>query len=100
MLEHHVRREVAELDMTRGGFEQRLLRNQTHDLAPRRRHAAGFGFELDRLEGAMQRCPLGIDEVHGDLGLAIDLESEAFYVTTTATRSTNGFGHLFRHGHV
>src|SRR5205814_1348631 len=83
-LQHLRRRELFELQITDSGVEQHSLGDESDDLAPRHRHSFGFGAQLDEIEGVVKRSLLGVDEVHRDLRLAVDLEAEAFYVLEAA----------------
>ena len=86
--------------MARGGLEERALRHESHDLAPRGRHAARFRLQLHRVERAMQRRAIDVDEIHRDLRLTVDLEAKPLHVAEPARRSTHGLGDFLRDGHV
>ena len=94
VLEHRFPGEPTELQVTRRGVEERLFRHEADDLAKRGRHAVGLGFALHQFEGAIDRRLLGVDQVHGDLCLAIDLEAESLHVAQAAAGATHRPGNL------
>ena len=95
-LEHLGRRELLEPQMTHGRVEQNTLRDETDDLAPRYLRAFRLGLHLYEIEGVMKWGLLRVDQVHRDLGLTIDLESEAFHVLEPSGRSAHCFGDALR----
>ena len=100
VLEHHLRLEVAQLNVPRRGLEQRALRHESDDLAPRRRHALRLGLHLHHVVGAVERRLLGVDEIHRHLRLAVDLEAEPLHVAQTAGRAAHGLRDVLGDGEV
>src|SRR4030095_15136849 len=99
-LEDQIGREVAKLNVPGSGLEQRALRYQPDDLAPRWRNAVRLGFHLHHVVRAVEWRLLDVDEVHGDLRLAIHLEPEALHVPKSARRPSDRLRDFLRDGQV
>src|SRR5437667_7228288 len=59
--------EALDPQVVLGGREERVLRDEPHDLAPDDRYAVALGFRADRLEDAEDRGLPEIQKVHRDL---------------------------------
>src|SRR6185503_2694339 len=92
VLEHHVRREVAELHMARGSIEECTFGHEPDDLAPRRAHTLRGRLHLHHVEGAKQGRLLGVHEVHQYKRLPIHLEAQRLDVA----QSAGGVAHRLR----
>jgi len=82
--------------MTDGGVEEHSFGHEPDDLAPGHLRSFRFGTKLYEIESVMERCLLGVDEVHRNLRLAIYLETETLDVAESAGRSAHCLGDVLR----
>src|SRR5256885_6933659 len=83
-LQHLLRRELLELQVTDGGLDQYSFGDESDDLAPCHLRTLCFGAQLHEIEDVVQRGPFGIDEIHRYLRLVVDLQPQSLHKPETA----------------